>query len=81
MYKRQLLLNPLDLPAFARVAAQHSGIGPKTVEKLYNVIRSGDAAATEKALARHTGFLEDVRFINDLRTRPMACLLYTSRCV
>ena len=30
----RLLLNPLDLPAFARVAAQHSGIGPKTVEKL-----------------------------------------------
>lgn len=68
----RLLLNPLDLPAFARVAAQHSGIGPKTVEKLYTAVLSGNAAATEKALARHTGFLEDLRFINDLRTRPMA---------
>ena len=68
----RLLLNPLDLPAFARVAAQHSGIGPKTVEKLYAVARSGDAAATEKAFGKHVGFLEDMRFINDLRARPMA---------
>ena len=67
----RLLLNPLDLPAFARVAAQHSGIGPKTVEKLYAVARSGDQKSTEKAFAKYPGFLEDMRFVDDLRARPM----------
>lgn len=63
----RLLLNPLDLPAFARVAASHSGIGPKTVEKLYLVARSGDPAATEKAFAKFPGFLEDMRLVEHLR--------------
>lgn len=63
----RLLLNPLDLPAFARVAASHSGIGPKTVEKLYLVARSGDPAATEKAFAKFPGFLEDMRLVERLR--------------
>ena len=67
----RLLLNPLDLPAFARVAAQHSGIGPKTIEKLYAVARSGDPKSTEKAFAKYAGFLEDMRFVDDLRTRPV----------
>ena len=67
----RLLLNPLDLPAFGRVAAQHSGIGPKTVEKLYAVARSGDPKSTEKAFAKYPGFLEDMRFVDDLRTRPV----------
>lgn len=67
-----LLLNPLDLPAFARVAAQHSGIGPKTVQKLYAAALAGDAQATEKAFARYPGFLEDMRFVDGLRARPMS---------
>lgn len=66
----RLLLNPLDLPAFARVAGLHSGIGPKTVQKLYAVALSGDAAATEKAFARYPGLLEDMRFVDGLRATP-----------
>ena len=68
----RLLLNPLDMPAFARVAGQHSGIGPKTVEKLYAVATSGDPKAAEKAFAKYPGFLEDMRFVEGLRARPMS---------
>ncbi len=68
----RLLLNPLDLPAFARVAALHSGIGPKTVQKLYAVVLSGDATAVEKAFARYPGLLEDMRFVDGLRATPQS---------
>ncbi|WP_302738454.1 ATP-dependent helicase [uncultured Desulfovibrio sp.] len=68
----RLVLNPLDLPAFARVAALHSGIGPKTVQKLYAVALGGDAKAVEKAFARHPDLLEDMRFVDDLRARPQS---------
>ncbi|MDO5483763.1 MAG: ATP-dependent helicase, partial [Desulfovibrionaceae bacterium] len=68
----RLVLNPLDMPAFARVAALHTGIGPKTVEKLYAVARTGDAAAVEKAFARFPEFLADMRFVDNLRARQEA---------
>jgi DNA helicase-2/ATP-dependent DNA helicase PcrA len=68
----RLLLNPLDMPAFARVAAQHHGIGPKTVEKLYAAAARGDAKITGKAFARFPGLLEDLRFVDGLRAAPQA---------
>ena len=45
----RLLLNPLDMPAFSRVAELHEGIGPKTVLKFYNVAQSADGPALDKA--------------------------------
>ena len=66
----RLLLNPLDLPAFARMAAQHHGIGPKTVEKLYTATARGDAKSVEKAFARFPALLEDMRFVDSLRAAP-----------
>lgn len=68
----RLLLNPLDLPAFARVAALHSGIGPKTVDKLYAAAIGGNPAATEKAFARYPDFLADMHFVDALRTAPQS---------
>lgn len=67
----RLCLNPLDMPAFQRVAALHSGIGPKTMQKLYTVAMGGNAEATEKAFARFPGFLEDMRFLDDQRAKPL----------
>ncbi|MCR5562087.1 MAG: ATP-dependent helicase [Desulfovibrio sp.] len=64
----RLVLNPFDLPAFARVAAMHPGIGPRTVEKLHAILRSGDGAALEKALARHRDLADDLAFVNEIRT-------------
>ena len=66
----RLALNPLDMPAFTRVAGMHSGIGPKTVQKLYAAALAGDAENTEKAFARYPGLLEDMRFVDELRARP-----------
>ncbi len=68
----RLCVNPLDMPAFQRVAALHSGIGPKTVQKLYAAAQSGDPAATEKAFARFPGFLDDMRFLDEQRARPLS---------
>jgi len=67
----RLLLNPLDMPAFSRVAELHEGIGPKTVLKLYNVAQSADGPALDKACARFPSFREDLRFIAEMRARPL----------
>ena len=66
----RLCLNPLDMPAFERVAALHHGIGPRTVQKLYATATAGNAAATEKAFAKFPSFLADMRFLDEQRLRP-----------
>lgn len=67
----RLCLNPLDMPAFQRVAALHSGVGPKTAQKLYTVAIAGNAGATEKAFARFPAFLADMRFLDEARALPV----------
>ncbi|WP_300707002.1 ATP-dependent helicase [uncultured Desulfovibrio sp.] len=66
----RLLLNPLDMPAFERLAALHEGIGPKTAQKLYAAAVSGDTATLQKAFARHASFRADLDFIESLRAHP-----------
>lgn len=68
----RLVLNPLDMPAFQRVAALHSGIGPKTVQKLHGLAMGGNPAATEKAFARYPSFLADMRFLDEQRLKPLS---------
>lgn len=68
----RLCLNPLDMPAFQRIAALHSGIGPKTAHKLYAVATAHDPKATEKAFARYPDFLADMRFLDETRARPVS---------
>ncbi len=63
----RLLVNPLDMQAFERVAMLHKGIGKKTMQKLYNIAIMGDAVATEKAFAKYQGFLNDMRFLDSMR--------------
>lgn len=63
----RLALNPLDLPAFSRIAAMHKGVGPKTVEKLHAALRSGDSAAQARAFARYPELAGDLRFVEHLR--------------
>lgn len=63
----RLALNPLDLPAFSRIAAMHKGVGAKTVERLYAALRTGDAAAQDKAFARFPELRDDLRFVEGLR--------------
>ncbi len=64
----RLVVNSLDLPAFTRVASMHKGIGPKTVLKLHGAAMTGNAKDTEKAFAKYPTFLEDMRFLDGLRS-------------
>ncbi len=64
----RLVLNPLDFPAFQRMAMMSRGIGPKTVVKLYRDIQRGDTAALDKARKKYPVFGEDMAFLDTLRT-------------
>ncbi len=70
----RLIINPFDFSAFERVAVLHKGIGKKTVQKLYNVATTGQAAATEKAFAKFSDFLADMRFLDNMRQTPFTPL-------
>ena len=63
----RLAHNPLDFPSFRRVMELGKGVGPKTSQKIYDAMLSGDGAALEKACARHAGALSHIRFIQTLR--------------
>ena len=63
----RLIANPLDLPAFGRVAALTGGIGPKTADRYFQLIARGDQAALKKSAVRHPEFLEDMALIDGLR--------------
>ncbi|MDR3319719.1 MAG: ATP-dependent helicase [Desulfovibrio sp.] len=66
----RLVINPLDMPAFARVAALHSGIGPKTAQKLHLALTTLDEQAMSRSFARFPDLLDDMHFITHLQTMP-----------
>ncbi len=63
----RLAINPLDLPAFSRLAAMSKGVGPKTCLKLHNLLVEGDAEKIKKAFARFPDLSADMRVIESLR--------------
>lgn len=65
----KLVINPLDLPAFQRVASLTRGVGPKTTLRLYEVARQGDAAATARACAKYPPLRADLELLDGLRRR------------
>lgn len=58
----RLSLNPLDLPAFSRIAAMHKGIGPKTVARLYDALRKNDPARITQVFAKYAELRADLEF-------------------
>ncbi len=73
----RLLVNPLDMPAFARAGEFYKGIGPKTARKIYEAAVSGDAERLTKAAGKQTEFLATLRFLDELRAaqlKPVDCL-------
>ena len=66
----RLLQNPLDFPAFARLAGLADGVGPKTCLKLYNLLASGDRGALMAGLKRFPDVASDLAFIDELRALP-----------
>ena len=67
----RLLINPLDLPSFQRIAALHPGLGPKNTQKLYAVALSGDQSTILKAFSKYPGMLEDIRLLDSLREQKL----------
>ena len=68
----RLLINPLDMPSFTRVAALHPGIGPRTARKIHATLLSGGGAALGKALTRHESLRADLDFLDSLRMRTLS---------
>ncbi|MDR2696622.1 MAG: ATP-dependent helicase [Deltaproteobacteria bacterium] len=67
----RLLINPLDLPSFQRIAALHPGLGPKSARKLHAVALSGDPDAAHRAFSKYPGMLEDMGLLDSLREQAL----------
>lgn len=67
----RLALNPLDYPAFGRIAQMHKGIGPKTMASLHHTLIRNDPAAIQKAFKRFPAFLADLRLVEDLGSQNL----------
>lgn len=65
----RLLVNPLDLPAFQRIAALSRGVGPKTTLRLYEIARQGDPLATARACAKYPELAADLELLDTMRRR------------
>ncbi len=63
----RLMLNPLDLPAFQRLAGNVKGVGPKTSLKLYEASRVDNPAQLDKGLKKYPDFAADLQLVDTLR--------------
>ncbi|MDR1490571.1 MAG: ATP-dependent helicase [Desulfovibrio sp.] len=63
----RLVHNPLDFPAFSRMAELSRGVGPKTCLKMYQAILVGEAAVLNRESRRHPEFSADLAFLEGLR--------------
>ena len=63
----RLVINPLDLPAFERMASLSKGIGPKTAHKLFALAIQGNREELKKACARFEDFWQDLTFLMDIQ--------------
>ncbi len=64
----KLIANPLDLPSFTRVTNLFKGIGPKTSQKFFDAICSGEEEKIKKLCKKYDGLLETFSFIAELRS-------------
>ena len=65
----RLIINPLDLPSFNRVANLFKGIGPKTAQKIFDTICSGDENNLKKFYKKFPSLAESLVFLAELRTQ------------
>ena len=63
----RLVINPLDLPSFSRVAGLFKGVGPKTAQKIYAAASGAGADSLEKACAKFPELLAALKKIAELR--------------
>lgn len=67
----RLVVNPLDLPAFQRMASLVKGIGAKTCLKLYDAAQKADRSVLKKACARFPDLQHDLDMLDALRAKPL----------
>lgn len=65
----RLAINPLDLPAFSRIAGMHRGVGPKTTATLHAALIRNNPEELKKVFARFPDLWSDLGFIDNLRKR------------
>jgi DNA helicase-2/ATP-dependent DNA helicase PcrA len=67
----RLLINPLDLPAFQRLAANVKGVGPKTALKIYEASRLADPSTLDRLLKKYPDFATDLELVDSLRRQRL----------
>lgn len=66
----RLAINPIDEQAFARIAAMHKGVGPKTIAKMYAAIVKNDPESIKKEFRKFPELLEELANIKNLSAEP-----------
>lgn len=68
----RLLLNPMDLPAFERMAGLCKGIGAKTARKLFGFAMQEDKEALRKACKKYPDFWADLQLLMEMRKNAVS---------
>lgn len=68
----RLLLNPMDLPAFERMASLCKGIGPKTAQKLFSLAMQGDREGLQKACKKYPDFWADLQLLMEIQKNALS---------
>ncbi len=63
----RLLINPLDLPSFQRMAALCKGVGPRTAQKLHAEAACGNTAELRRLCTRFPELWADFELLDALR--------------
>lgn len=67
----KLIVNPLDIPSFLRIAAFSKGIGPKTAKKIYQIVTKGNLIELQKVCSKYPDLLADMDLLDKLRQQPL----------
>lgn len=67
----RLIVNPLDMPSFLRIAAFSKGIGTKTAQKLYQTASQGNFSELQVICNKYPEFLADMTLLDTLRQQSL----------
>lgn len=68
----RLIVNPLDMPSFLRIASFSKGIGPKTAQKLYDNAAQGKLSELQSNCSKYPDFIADMNFLDILRQQTLS---------
>ncbi len=67
----RLVINPLDMPSFMRVAGLAKGVGTKTAQKIYQVACRGNVDTLRKSCSRFPDLWADMLLLDSLRQNKL----------